>query len=212
MRQASTVLPRPTSSASSQRTGSARVARSATWSWCGKSRMRPPRNEPRPSASRADARWSAVEAQREVLDRIHVARGQPLAAARARPPATARRGWPPCRRRRRARSPSRSRSTRRLDAAGQAAHALAGPQLEGDEGGGVGGQPQARAGDRELDLQRAPRHRDHAPRPQRRVLAMPQPVAGLPHRDPRPTLPGAAPRAPAGGWNRASAAASSSRS
>ena len=35
-RQASTVLPRPTSSARSQRTGSLAAARSATWSWCGK--------------------------------------------------------------------------------------------------------------------------------------------------------------------------------
>ena len=52
MSEASMVLPRPTSSASSQRTGSVALARSATWSWCGKSRMRPPRNEPRPSASR----------------------------------------------------------------------------------------------------------------------------------------------------------------
>ena len=55
-RQASIVLPRPTSSARSQRTGSAAAARSAAWSWWGKSRMRPPRKEPRPSASRREAR------------------------------------------------------------------------------------------------------------------------------------------------------------
>ena len=52
MSDASMVLPRPTSSASSQRTGSLALARSATWSWCGNSRTRPPRKEPRPSASR----------------------------------------------------------------------------------------------------------------------------------------------------------------
>ena len=58
-RQASIVLPRPTSSARSQRTGSAAEARSAAWSWWGKSRMRPPRKEPRPSASRSEARCRA---------------------------------------------------------------------------------------------------------------------------------------------------------
>ena len=58
-RHASIVLPRPTSSARSQRTGSAAAARSAAWSWCGKRRMRPPRKEPRPSASRRSARCSA---------------------------------------------------------------------------------------------------------------------------------------------------------
>ncbi len=59
IRQASTVLPRPTSSASSQRTGSLAVARSAACSWCGKRRMRPPRKEPRPRASRSSSRCSA---------------------------------------------------------------------------------------------------------------------------------------------------------
>ena len=64
IRQASMVLPRPTSSASSQRTGSLALARSATWSWCGKSRMRPPRKEPRPSASRRLEEVQDVEAGR----------------------------------------------------------------------------------------------------------------------------------------------------
>ena len=66
IRQASMVLPRPTSSASSQRTGSAAVARSATWSWCGKSRMRPPRKEPRPSGLAQRQEVQDVEAVREV--------------------------------------------------------------------------------------------------------------------------------------------------
>ena len=35
------------------------LARSATYSWCGKSLTRPPRKEPRASASRKDRRWSA---------------------------------------------------------------------------------------------------------------------------------------------------------
>ena len=53
---ASTVFPRPTSSASSHRTGSVALARSATCNWWGKSRTRPPRNGPRPSASRSVSR------------------------------------------------------------------------------------------------------------------------------------------------------------
>jgi len=56
MRQASTVFPRPTSSARSQRTGSVRVAFSATSSWWGKIRMRPPRNDASVSDSREEVR------------------------------------------------------------------------------------------------------------------------------------------------------------
>ena len=75
---ASMVLPRPTSSASSQRTGSLALARSATWSWCGKSRTRPPRNEPRPSASRSASRCRMFEPRHEVLDIVEVAQREAL--------------------------------------------------------------------------------------------------------------------------------------
>ena len=83
-RQASTVLPRPTSSASSQRTGSLATARSATWSWCGKIWMRPPRNEPRPPACRSSLEDEGVQSVHEV------SRPGPRRARRAAPAAPAR--------------------------------------------------------------------------------------------------------------------------
>ena len=181
MRQASTVLPRPTSSASSQRTGSSARGALGHVELVGE--------EPDAAAQeRAEAfrlagrgQVERVEAQREVLDRIQVARGEPLQhlvlvhrpqlvqaglGAVAQEGAAVRRGGASSRAsmplgRRRTRWPGRS--SRRARAGESAASRSRVPR------------------DRELDLQRAPRDRDHAPRPEPRVLPMPQPVAGLPH-------------------------------
>ena len=163
IRQASIVLPRPTSSASSQRTGSLAVARSATWSWCGNRRTRPPRNEPRPSASRTRRRCRMSSRVRKSRGVVEVAEREPIeqrAFELQRPQRVRRlrRGrW----RARRRPSGSRAAIGRFLARRGDADRP-ARAEVDRHQRVGAGGQPQRRAGARELDDERPPVDRRHA--------------------------------------------------
>ncbi len=75
---ASTVLPRPTSSASSHRTGSGALARSATCSWWGNSRTRPPRNGAQAVGLAQRSRCRMSSRVRKSPRLVHVSQQQPL--------------------------------------------------------------------------------------------------------------------------------------
>ena len=122
-----------------------------------------------------------VEAVREVLDRVEVARGEPLheVVARVDRPQVRRGDDAPVGEAQAA--VAFGRGDARLLAGRSEAHAAPGAEVERGERGRVRGEAQLRAGARELDHERAALHREHEARPEARVEAVGETVAGLPH-------------------------------
>ena len=129
-----------------------------------------------------------VEAVREVLDRVEVARGEPLheVVARVDRPQVCRGHDAPVGQAQEA--VALGRGDARLLAARGEAHAAAGAEVERGERRRVRREPQLRAGARELDDERPALHREHEARPEARVEAVGETVAGLPHHGEPPIL------------------------
>ena len=121
-----------------------------------------------------------VEADREVLDGVDVARGEPLDEVVARVDRPEVRGVDDAPVREAEAAVAFGRGDTRVLAARGEAHAAAGAEVERGERRGVRREPQLSAGARELDHEGPAFHREDDSRPEARVEAVGETVAGLP--------------------------------
>ena len=136
-----------------------------------------------------------VEAVREVLDGVEVARGEPLDEVVARVDRPEVRGVDDAPVREAEAAVALGRGDTGLLAARGEAHAAAGVEVERGERRGVRREPQLSAGARELDHEGPAFHREDDSRPEARVEEVGETVAGLPdhgagHLIPRAKSPG----------------------